>query len=104
GGWVINARASQEEQQAASRYVLDRESWVHEGSGGAEMKRLGIFPPLFSILKDSSSDQFLAGPLPKQWSGSLEQLMAGGLWEPADADWKKEILGSGISQWMGSEG
>lgn len=104
GGWVLNARASQEEQQAALRYILARESWVHEGTGGAEMKRLGIFPLLFSILKEPSTDQFLAGPLPRQWAGNLDQLIAGGLWEPADSDWKKETLASGISQWMGSEG
>lgn len=99
-GWVLNAHASPEEQRIAGRFAVTRERFIHSGQGGAEMKALGVCPALLPILKPGGPDTFVANPLPRGWTDSLEQLVAVGRWEPEDADWKKQILANAAPSFL----
>lgn len=93
GGWFVNALATQAQQEAACRYMFAWERWLHEEAGGAHMRRLGVWPSLTSVLRDPAEDEYVARKLPSDWPPVLEELVANSYWEPAEADWKKQVHG-----------
>jgi hypothetical protein len=103
GGWFLNARATPEQQAAATEYGFAWERWLHEGDGGAQMKRLGVWPSLHSIFLDPRADQFVADRLPADWRGAIETLPAHALQEAADADWQKATLGQSLEGLLGHD-
>jgi ABC-type glycerol-3-phosphate transport system substrate-binding protein len=99
GGWGVNAHATREQQQATLVYALAWERWLHEGDGGALMKRLGVAPSLWSLIADRAADRFTA-QLPADWLRTIEQIEASSQWEAPEADWKKLTLGRALEEML----
>ncbi|MBI4024211.1 MAG: extracellular solute-binding protein [Verrucomicrobia bacterium] len=96
GGWFINAHAAAEQQTAAGEYIFAWERWLHEGEGGAEMKRLGVWPSLVSIFRRPGEDGFAPDGLPTAWRATLEKLETLAAWEAPEADWEAATLGDAL--------
>ncbi|MBI4026353.1 MAG: extracellular solute-binding protein [Verrucomicrobia bacterium] len=100
-GWFLNAHAAGEQQAAAASYLYAWEQWLHEGDGGSQMKRLGVWPALIPLLGRGRRDHFAADGLPRDWLAVLEELDAHSFWEPANADWQKVVLGDVLRDLIG---
>lgn len=97
-GWFINGHAAPEQQQAAARYILEREQWVHTGAGAAFLRKTGVIPGLLSPMADPRADRFACADLPAQWREVLESLDARGQWEAEEADWQKPGLAQSLAR------
>jgi hypothetical protein len=95
-GWFVNGHADPSQQRASSSYALTWERWLHEGEGGQEMERFGVNGSLFSVFADPARDRYWTRDFPSQWNRPLEDLEAHGVWEAADADVKKIVLGQSL--------
>ena len=77
-GWFLNSNAAEEQQVASLAYALEWERWLHEGEGGSQMLRLGVWPSLFPLLR--TGDRFALEALPREWRPVLEQAEAASVW------------------------
>lgn len=96
GGWFVNARANSSQQQAAFDYIAAWEQWIHLGEGGDRMKQLGVYPSIWSLLRDPAKDRFIMRNLPRDWQSAMEQIEANSRWEAPDSDAKKVILAKAL--------
>ncbi len=100
GGCFINAHAVPPEQEAALRYLLAWEQWVHLGAGGRQLRALGVAPPLFSLMRAPAQDQFLIKDMPSDWQDALTRIKAHGFWERPGADWTRMAMGDTLADWL----
>lgn len=89
GGWFINGRATLAQQQAALRYVVEWERWLHLGNGAEQMRRLGIVPSLHSLFHAADQDLFWIRDAPLDWKRAFGLLEEHSYIEPPFADWKR---------------
>ncbi len=83
-GWTGNAHADKVVQQRAWEYAFAWERWLHLDAGGEAMKRLGVAPSLFSLLKNPEKDQFSSCKIPSDWQAAFRQIRERGRWEAPD--------------------
>ena len=90
-GWTVNAHADKVAQQRAWEYILAWERWLHLGEGGEAMKRLGVAPGLFSLLKNPEKDQFSSRKIPPDWQTAFRQIRRHGRWEASDCGMMRAV-------------
>ncbi|MBE2205554.1 MAG: GntR family transcriptional regulator [Chthoniobacterales bacterium] len=85
-GWVVNANADEMARRCAGQYIFEWERWIHDGEGGATMRRQGVAPSLNSLFKDPDKDRFYSDKLPENWKRTYRDLEECGRWEASDSD------------------
>lgn len=94
-GWIINAKASPEEQLGGLRYALFREEWLHRGSGGKARVYFKDFPKPWQFYKNPATDRFLTenSEFPPEWQRQAALIEKEMIWEPFCNDWAKYTHG-----------
>ena len=94
-GWIINAMATPEEQQAGLRYALFQEEWLHRKHGGRSRIYFNDFPKPWLIYRNVAIDRFYAanGEMPEEWQQTTERIEHESVWEPFGNDWEKYTHG-----------
>lgn len=93
GGCFLNPHSSLNQRIAAFAYLMNWESWIHHGGGGAAMQQAGVMEPFFSLMTNPDSDHFYVRNLPEDWRQGMEILLSQAVWEAPEASWKKRSLG-----------